>query len=179
THPILTGWIGMTGIAFMLHFGLFHLLALIWKRVGVPVEPLMDKPAMATALSEFWGRRWNRGFNQLVARFVFRPTVRHLNVAGATMLVFAVSGIIHDVVISVPARGGYGLPTLYFLLQGLGILIERTNAGRALGLNRGIRGWLFMALFTAVPAYWLFHPPFIHNVILPMLNAFGATGTPL
>jgi hypothetical protein len=27
---------------------------------------------------------------------------------------------------------------------------------------------------TAGPAYWLFHPIFIRNVILPMLHALGA-----
>ncbi len=29
---------------------------------------------------------------------------------------------------------------------------------------------------TAAPAFWLFHPPFVHRVILPMLHAIGAIG---
>lgn len=28
---------------------------------------------------------------------------------------------------------------------------------------------------TAGPVFWLFHPPFVRNVILPMLDALGAT----
>ena len=35
-------------------------------------------------------------------------------------------------------------------------------------------GWLFTALVTAGPAFWLFPPPFVHNIILPMLNVIGA-----
>jgi alginate O-acetyltransferase complex protein AlgI len=91
------------------------------------------------------------------------------------MVVFAISGVIHELAISFPARGGYGLPFGYFILQGVGVLIERSRFGQTLGLGRNLRGWLFMFAFTAAPAYWLFHPTFIHDVILPMLQTIGST----
>ena len=100
-----------------------------------------------------------------------RPSV---GVTGATLLVFLASGFIHELVISVPARGGYGLPTAYFVIQGAGVAGERTRLGRRLGLGRGWRGWLFTALVTAGPAFWLFPPPFVRNVVLPMLAVIGA-----
>ena len=89
------------------------------------------------------------------------------------LLVFLLSGLVHELVISVPARGGYGLPTGYFLLQGLGVAAEHTRVGRRIGLGHGWRGWLFTMLVTAAPAFWLFHPPFIRNLILPMLKALN------
>jgi hypothetical protein len=65
------------------------------------------------------------------------------------------------------------LPTAYFILQGLAVLFERSRIGRRVGLGRGVRGWLFTLACTAGPAFWLFHPFFVRNVILPMLQAFG------
>jgi alginate O-acetyltransferase complex protein AlgI len=92
----------------------------------------------------------------------------------ASLLVFLASGLIHDLVISLPANGGYGLPTGYFVLQGLGVTLERSNLGRYLGMQRGISGWLFMFIVTAGPAFWLFHPPFVLRVILPFMHAVHA-----
>ena len=176
-HPILAGWIGMTGAIMVLHFGSFQLLALAWQRAGVWATPLMNKPILARSLAEFWSRRWNTAFNELAFRFTFRPLKRLTTPALALLLVFGLSGLIHELVLSLPARAGFGLPTIYFLIQGTGLLAERSRPGKAIGLGQGLLGWLFTVVVTAGPAFWLFNPPFITNVILPMLTAIGATGT--
>jgi len=173
--PIVAGWTGMVGIVLCLHFGLFQLVALMWRRAGVMATPLMQEPWRSASLAEFWGRRWNSGFHDLANELIFRPLIGKCGTAGAMLMVFLVSGLIHDLIISVPARGGYGLPTAYFLFQGLAVLFERTTMAKRIGLGRGWRGWSFVVICTMGPAYWLFHPIFIHNVILPMLQAIGAT----
>ncbi|MBI2677932.1 MAG: hypothetical protein HYX28_04045 [Candidatus Koribacter versatilis] len=172
--PLLRGWAGMIGAVLLLHFGSFRLIALFWRARGINAEPIMDAPLRSTALAEFWGRRWNLGFHDLARMLVFAPTRRALGAAGATLLVFLASGLVHDLVISVPARGGYGLPTLYFLLQGFGLLLERSRLGKRTRLGSGISGWLYTAAFTAGPAVLLFHPVFIARVILPFMHAIGA-----
>jgi predicted DCC family thiol-disulfide oxidoreductase YuxK len=174
-NPLLAGWLGMAGLVFVLHFGTFHLLSLGWRSIGVNAMPIMHSPLLSISLTEFWGRRWNTAFHELASRFTFRPLRQIVGLTGATLLVFLVSGLIHELVISIPAQAGYGLPTGYFMLQGLGVAGERTRLGRRLGLGRGRRGWLFTVLVTAGPAFWLFPPPFIRNVILPMLAVIGAT----
>ena len=171
---LLRGWIGLFGLIFLLHFGSFHLIALFWQTMGIAAEPIMSKPILSKTLSEFWGKRWNLGFRQLAHDLIFRPLHRRIGVAGAGLLVFAASGLIHDLVISLPAHGGYGLPTGYFILQGLGVTLERSILGRQLGLQKGATAWIFLLTVTAVPAFWLFHPPFVLHVILPFMHAVHA-----
>ena len=173
-NDLLAGWVGMIGIILILHFGLFHVVSLVWRSVGVDAAAIMQTPLAATSLSDFWGRRWNLGFRQLTYRLIFRPARARLGVVPATMASFFASGIIHELVISLPVRGGYGLPTCYFVLQGLGVLLERSRIGRALKLDSGPRGWLFAAVCIGCPACLLFHPRFVRVVVLPFLAVLGA-----
>ena len=166
--PLLRGWAAMIGIVVFLHFGVFELLWLAWRGGGT-AAPVMNKPLQATSLSDFWGNRWNTAFSELAHQVVFLPVVRRHGIRAATLGVFLVSGLIHDLVISVPAGSGYGLPTLYFLLQGCGVLAERS--ARRHHLARGGPGKLFTFMVVVGPVFCLFHPPFVRNVILPMLEA--------
>jgi D-alanyl-lipoteichoic acid acyltransferase DltB (MBOAT superfamily) len=168
--PLLGGWVGMTGIALFLHFGIAHLLSLWWRRWGIDARPIMRSPVLATSLSDFWGRRWNLAFRDVAYNYVFRPLVEKLGGARATLAVFLVSGLVHDLVISLPAGGGWGLPTLYFLLQGSGVLFERSRLGKRLGLGKGVVGRLFCVAIVVGPVALLFHRPFVERVVLPMLT---------
>jgi hypothetical protein len=168
--PVLIGWIGMLGLILTLHFGLFALLSVAWRASAVDAAPIMDAPLRSTTVAEFWGRRWNGAFNDLALGLVFRPMARRTGVAAATLSAFAVSGLVHETVISLPAGVGFGLPTAYFLLQGLGVLVQR----KSVGLRGDISGRLFTMIVVAAPAFCLFHPPFIRRVILPFMQAIGA-----
>ncbi len=68
--------------------------------------------------------------------------------------------------ISLPARGGFGLPTVYFAAQGVGMFVER----------RLPRAWRrpFALIVVIAPAPLLFHPLFIDRVMLPFLAATGS-----
>jgi len=169
-NPMAAGWVGMVGVIFVLHFGFFHVLSLAWQRAGVNAKPLMHWPIAAQSLGSFWGDRWNRGFNDITVRHVFRPLCPRVGVQAAMLAAFLVSGALHDAAITVPARGGYGQPTLYFLIQAGGLLIERSKIGRRLGLRHGIRGWAFTMAVVAVPVGILFPPPFVERVMVPFFR---------
>ena len=173
-YPVLVGWIGMVGIVMTLHFGLFHVLSCLWRSAGVNARPLMNEPLASTGISEFWGRRWNTAFRDITNRFLFRPlTARY----GATIALFAsflASGLIHDLVISVPARAGYGGPTLFFVVQSLAIFASRSKLGRSLGLETGVQGRLFTAIVLLAPLTFLFHRAFVLDIMVPFMKAVGA-----
>lgn len=174
-HPMLGGWAGLVGLVLVLHFGSFHLLALAWRRAGIDVKPIMRKPLKSLSLSELWGKRWNLGFRALSHTWVFQPLSKRFGPATATLGAFLASGLLHDLVISVPAGAGYGLPTGYFLVQGIGMIAERSKTGQRFGLGHGTRGWLWTALIAGGPLYALFHPWFVIRVMAPFLRAIAGT----
>ena len=170
----LVGWVGMIGLVFVLHFGIFHLLSCGWRSVGVDARPLMNWPVRSVSVSEFWGRRWNTAFRDLTHRFLFRPLAARVGPRRAILVGFVFSGLVHDLVISVPAGGGYGGPSLFFAVQGTAMLVERSALGRSLGLGARRTGWLFTMVVLLIPASCLFHAPFVERIIVPFLHAMRA-----
>ncbi|QDU31928.1 MBOAT family protein [Anatilimnocola aggregata] len=173
---LVTGWVGIVGIALTLLFGVAHLLSIAWRLLGVNAQPIMNRPLWATSLSDFWGQRWNLAFHDVGREFVFRPLLRRVGVIWSTLAVFLFSGVVHDLVMSVPLRQGIGLPTIYFLLQGCAVLFERSRVGKRLGLSRGLIGRAFTAAIVLLPIGLLFHFAFLQQVILPTLEFIGAIG---
>lgn len=173
-HPYLVGWIGMIGMVMILHFGVFHLLSCAWRSAGVEAPPLMNWPLASVSLGEFWGRRWNTAFRDIAHPFLFQPLRRRFDARIAVLAGFIFSGAAHELSNSLPPAAGWGGPTLYFVAQGLGLLLERSTAGRRIGLGRGLAGWGFTMLAVIGPAWLLFHPPLVLRVIVPFMKAIGA-----
>jgi D-alanyl-lipoteichoic acid acyltransferase DltB (MBOAT superfamily) len=168
------GWTGMAGMILMLHFGFFQLLSCVWRAIGVDAKPLMVHPLRSTSLGEFWGRRWNTAFRDLTHRFLYVPLVRRVGPKAGIAAGFLFSGLVHDLVISVPAGGGYGGPTLFFTVHGAAILLERSAIGQSIGLARGVRSRIFVLLLLVLPTPILFHPPFVNRIVIPFMQALGA-----
>jgi hypothetical protein len=173
-YPYAAGWIGMIGTVLILHFGAFHLLSCLWRAVGLLAKPLMNRPLASRSLSEFWGRRWNTAFRDLTHRFLFQPCAMWFGPRWGIVIGFLFSGAIHDLVISVPAHGGYGRPTVFFAIQGVAMVIERSPLGHQIGLGVGWTGRLFAAVVLVAPVGLLFHRPFVVGVIVPFMHALGA-----
>ena len=117
---------------------------------------------------------WLDRFRDLTHRFLFRPLAARWDARCALLAGFLFSGFVHDLVISWPAGAGYGGPTIYFVVQALALLLERSRVGRFAGLARGIRGRLFAWVVILLPAPLLFHPPVVSRVVLPFLHSIGA-----
>ncbi|HVT82782.1 MAG TPA: MBOAT family protein, partial [Phycisphaerae bacterium] len=172
-HPIVEGWVGMVGCILLLHFGILQLIALAWQSAGYDAPLLMNQPILSVSVAEFWSFRWNTAFRHLSHQLLFRPVARRIGPRAATLATFAASGVLHDFVISFPAGKGFGLPTAYFLLQAVGLLFERSGAGRRC-LRHRLAARCFTIAIVALPAPLLFHPPFVTGVFVPFMVAIGA-----
>jgi hypothetical protein len=171
---LFAGWIGMVGFIFLLHFGLFAALALFWQRQGICASPLMNCPIAANSLSDFWGKRWNSGFRDIVFGIFFIRLAKRFGTTSAAIITFVISGLIHELVITFPAGAGYGLPTLYFTLQGVAMLMERSRIGARLGLAHGWQGHAFALIVVTGPIFALFPPPFVLRVMVPFFQVIKA-----
>ena len=69
-----------------------------------------EAPFLASTLSDFWAHRWNRPFSELVQLTIYRPVASLAGRSSGLFAGFLVSGILHELAISVPARAGYGRP---------------------------------------------------------------------
>jgi alginate O-acetyltransferase complex protein AlgI len=76
-------------------------------------------------LADFWSKRWNLSFSQMMTRAVQRPVAKRFGKRIGVFSVFLVSGLLHELAITLPVQSGYGLPTLYFTAHGLVVLVER------------------------------------------------------
>jgi alginate O-acetyltransferase complex protein AlgI len=169
----LRAWLTMVAFSFVVHFGIFDLMAAGWRRAGVPVEKLFVCPVAARSLADFWSNRWNRAFSAFARDLLFLPAARRIGTVAVTLVVFGFSGLAHELVISVPAGGGYGGPMLYFLFQGLLVLLENSWFFRTGLRHHRFCAWLWTASAVLIPLPLLFPAAFLQNVVLPFLTALG------
>ena len=154
----------LIGISLVLHFGVFNIATAAWRFYGINAPVLFRKPASSKNLAEFWSRRWNTAYSEMMTQAVYRPANTIAGRDAATWSVFLISGFLHEIAISLPVSAGYGLPTGYFLLQALFIKLEESVA---------LKGpWAKLYTFAAIllPAPLLFHAPFVRGVVLPLLH---------
>jgi Membrane bound O-acyl transferase family len=161
----------LPGLSLMLHFGLFTIAAGLWRVAGFPCKPLFRAPLASTSLSEFWGKRWNLAFTEMIQLSLYRPLAARIGTTAAAFAGFLFSGLLHEIAITLPARSGYGRPLLYFALQGGLVLTEKalSRSGHAIDRHRWIgRIWTLAAL--ALPLPILLVPEFLQAAIWPIIG---------
>ena len=145
------------------HYGALRVLTAGWRAVGVPVRVLFRNPLLTTGLADFWAKRWNLGYSQMMARVVVRPLESFLPRPLAEGGAFLVSGLLHEVAITIPVGAGMGGPTLYFLMHGVAVKLERK--AWLLWVRR-----LWVVLWVIIPIGLLFPEGFHREVILSCLE---------
>jgi alginate O-acetyltransferase complex protein AlgI len=166
---------GMIGDVFLVIFVIFDAWALVYRACGVGVEKLWHCPVAATSLADFWGQRWNRIFSGMLREVLFLPLARRLGPSLALFAVFIYSGVMHEN-FSVGAGSGYGLPFLYFVIQGTATWLEGRCGFRGVFQRRPWLGWLWTAVVVVGPCLLLLHESFRSACVLPRLVSRGVPG---
>jgi hypothetical protein len=159
----------LTGLSFILHFGILNLSAVFWRSRGVDAPELFQSPFKSKSLKEFWGKRWNVAFSEMTALVAYRPLKSRIGERPALMISFLFSGLLHEIAISLPVNAGYGLPMLYFGIHAIAMYLESTSSFvRKINAHPVLsRVWVFTLLIAPLPL--LFHEAFINKVLMPLL----------
>jgi hypothetical protein len=159
----------LADLSALVHFGLLNILAAAWRSAGVPVDALFRAPWRSQSLAEFWAQRWNLAFSEMTSIAVYRPLFARAGRGPALLAGFAMSGLLHEMALSVPVRAGLGRPLLYFVIQGGLVLAERALAARGRPLG-GAAGRVWTVFWLVLPLPLLFHRPFLAGVAWPLIG---------
>ena len=111
----------------------------------------------------------------LLREVIFFPLARRAGARVALFAVFLYSGLYHEI-FSVLARSGYGEPTLYFLVQYLGVAAENTRPARRLRQGHPWLGRAWTWAVVILPVGLFLHPALVDRVLVPMLVSAGVPG---
>ena len=109
----------------IVHLGLIEIIADGIRLLGFSPMSLFDRPYLSSSLRDFWSFRWNRAFVDMNKIFIMGPLRDKVPVALLTFSIFAVSGILHEIGISYVDGVSWGSPLLYFVIQGVGMEVEK------------------------------------------------------
>ena len=108
--------------------------------------PIQDKAWKATSLHEYWGKRWHQTLRQVFLVFGGRIGAHFAGSVGMVLGSFFASGMYHELGMHMSDHR----VTLFFLIQGVGIILEGLWK-RATGRNvEGVLGWMWTAFFVLV-----------------------------
>jgi hypothetical protein len=131
------------------------LVTLLWLPGGCLMPAPHVNPFAARTVADFWGRRWNLWMSDWFRFAIFAPLRRRPGLA--LWLIFFVSGVLHEYVLNltlwiVTGKNLFGTMMLYFLLQAVGVTVERRFLR-----NHPRTNWLFTWLIVFVPVPLVFN----------------------
>ena len=118
---------------------------IVFRQPASAWPPIFHRPLMSTSLQEFWSVRWHQLGRHVFIVFGARPVGKLFGRPGALMGGFAVSAVLHHVALWGLGNGSDNVTVRgFFLLMGVGTVVEEAFTG-VTGLRvRGWFGWLWM-----------------------------------
>ena len=158
----------LVGLSLILHFGILNLATAAWRALGVNVSELFRSPFRSKSLKEFWGKRWNVAFSEMTALIAYRPLKTKIGIEKAVIASFLLSGLLHEIAISLPARAGYGLPLIYFGIHAFAMHLEAKSQLIQKITQHKFLSHVWVMTLLVLPMPLLFHPGFMQHVLIPL-----------
>jgi hypothetical protein len=121
--------------------------AALWRLAGGVARDYMGNPFVARTPADFW-RRYNRPMHQFFWEDVFKPVGGLRAPVRATLLVFAVSAVMHEYIFGIAIGRVQGYQTAFFLLQGAAVAATarvKARGWRAILWTAGTLGFNFVS----------------------------------
>ena len=140
------------------------IVTVLWLPDGRLLPGMHRHPWAARSVADFWGRRWNLWMSEWFREVIFQRMRRHP--ALAMWLVFGLSGLLHEYGLNltlwlVTGRNLFGTMMIYFLLQAVGLQLERRFLRNYPRVNVA-----FTWLVVFVPAPLVFHESMLRSLHL-------------
>ncbi|KIJ18059.1 hypothetical protein PAXINDRAFT_71482 [Paxillus involutus ATCC 200175] len=145
----LTIWMAYFSIEWVYQLQAVLFVTLLQQRPS-QWPPLFDSPWLSTSLSDLWGRRWHQMIRHMLLTLGGRPFGYLFGRLGGIIGVFLLSGIFHDIELRSVAQGNSLVVIGFFVMNGVGIVLERVwkrVCGRRVG---GIWGWIWTFSWLAL-----------------------------
>ena len=95
----------------------------VWQMQGSAQKTLVDNILLSRSPAEFW-RRWSWPMHAWLYRYVYVPAGGKPHRVRATLMVFFVSGLMHECLAALAIGRVTGHQTLFFMVSAVGVLIS-------------------------------------------------------
>jgi alginate O-acetyltransferase complex protein AlgI len=106
----------------------------------------------------------------MTALIAYRPLKTKTGVEIAVVVSFLLSGLLHEIAISLPVKSGYGLPMLYFIIQAVVMQLEARSSFVQKIIGHRVLAHIWVLIFLILPMPLLFHSGFMSEVLVPLRN---------
>ncbi|KAH7912043.1 membrane bound O-acyl transferase family-domain-containing protein [Hygrophoropsis aurantiaca] len=146
------------------------LAVLIFRQHPSQWPPMFDAPYRSASLADLWGKRWHQHNRNILISCGAKPMAYLLGRYSGTLGAFALSGIMHDFGLRAANRGSdFCSVGGFFLMMGVGVILERLWVGMTGRKVCGIFGWLWTVSWVTG---W-------GNMLVDAWLVRGAAGTPV
>jgi len=140
---ILTGFTVYLGIDSQYYSSTIVAVAVFQQSPSIWPPP-SDRPYLSTSLNQFWTARWHQSFRDIFIRIGGKPSSYLFGRVGGLLGAFFISGVLHDIGCWSLGRGTNikGISE-FFLMNGIGIILERVFKSITGKRVHGVAGWIW------------------------------------